>query len=43
VLKAQVGKEVEAMEAFNTYLSYHQGDAAAWYELWNLSMNMTNY
>lgn len=43
VLKAQVGKEVEAMEAFNTYLSYHQGDAAAWYELSNLCMNVANY
>lgn len=43
VLKAQVGKEVEAMEAINTYLSYHQGDAAAWYELSNLCMNVANY
>jgi tetratricopeptide (TPR) repeat protein len=43
VLKAQVGKEVEAMEAINTYLSYHQGDVAAWYELSNLCMNVANY
>ena len=31
--QAQVGKEVEAIEALNTYLSCHQGDAAAWYDL----------
>jgi predicted Zn-dependent protease len=43
VFQAQVGKEVEAIEALNTYLSCHQGDAVAWYELSHLCMLMGNY
>jgi tetratricopeptide (TPR) repeat protein len=39
-----VGKEVEAMEAMNSYLSkQNQGDAAAWFEMANLCTNVGDY
>jgi len=44
IFKAQVGKEVEAMEAMNSYLSkQNQGDAAAWFEMANLCTNVGDY
>jgi len=44
IFKAQVGKEVEAMEALNSYLSIqNQGDAAAWFEMANLCTNVGDY
>lgn len=44
IFKAQVGKEVEAMEALNSYLSkQNQGDAAAWFEMANLCTNVADY
>lgn len=43
ILRSQVGKEIEAMEALNDYISYHQGDAAGWYEMSNLCLSIGDY
>jgi predicted Zn-dependent protease len=43
LLKAQVGKETEAMHALNEYLKQNYSDTAAWYELAKLRMELGDY
>ena len=43
VLKAQVGKETEAMAALNRYLQQNYDDTGAWYELASLRMELGDY
>jgi tetratricopeptide (TPR) repeat protein len=43
MLKAQVGKQMLAMEALNEYLKQNYSDSAAWYELAKLRMEMGDY
>jgi len=43
LLKAQVGKEAEAMAALNRYLQQNYADTAAWYELASFRMEMGDY
>ena len=43
LLKAQVGKETEAVAALNRYLQQNYADTAAWYELAQLRMELGDY
>ena len=43
ILRAQVGKETEAMEALNKSLEQNYSDPAAWYEMANLRAEMGDY
>jgi ER membrane protein complex subunit 2 len=43
MLKAQPGKEAEAMEALNKYLEQNTADPAGWYEMAKMRMDMADY
>lgn len=43
LLKGQVNKETEAMEALNKYLEQNLSDSAAWYEMAQFRLNMADY
>ena len=43
LLKSQVRKESEAMEALNKYLEYNMQDSAGWYELARFRATMADY
>jgi ER membrane protein complex subunit 2 len=43
ILKAQVGKSAEAIEALNHYLKQNLADTAAWYELARLRMEIGDF
>jgi tetratricopeptide (TPR) repeat protein len=43
ILRAQVGKHVEAMEALNKYLEQNLSDTAAWYEMAQYRSSMGDY
>jgi tetratricopeptide (TPR) repeat protein len=43
ILKAQVGKQAETMEALNAYLQQNYSDAAAWLEMSELRMEVGDY
>lgn len=43
LLRSQVGKEVEAMEALNAYLKQNMADTSAWYEMSKYCMEIGDY
>jgi predicted Zn-dependent protease len=43
ILRAQVGKEAETMEALNDYLQQNYSDIAAWYEMANYRKELGDY
>ena len=43
ILKAEVGKQTEAMAALNAYLKQNYGDSGAWYELSKFRMELGDF
>lgn len=43
ILAAQPNKQVEAMACLNEYLMNHPGDAAAWYQMYQVRLSVCDY
>lgn len=43
ILAAQPKKQVEAMASLNEYLNNHPGDAAAWYQMYQVRLSVCDY